>query len=212
MLLDLVMTVFLILLMAYQVTGDALHEVLGAGMLILFLVHNVLNYRWYSGLFRGKYKTVRIVRTVVNLALLIVMLCQGYSGIVMSRHVFAFLPIESGMARARVMHLTCAYWGFVLMSIHVGLHWGMITGMFRRFGGKFPAQTVWIARAAAFLIAVYGAYCFYQADIVSYLFMQVEFAFLDYSKSALLVCSEYLAMMGFWIFISYYGVRRIEKK
>ena len=37
---DFLMTALLLLLMAYQVTGEALHEYIGAGMLILFLLHN----------------------------------------------------------------------------------------------------------------------------------------------------------------------------
>lgn len=41
---DFLMTVLLLLLMAYQVTGEAFHEYIGAGMLILFLIHNFLNF------------------------------------------------------------------------------------------------------------------------------------------------------------------------
>ena len=40
---------------------------------------------------------------------------------------------------ARSMHMAACYWGFVLMSVHLGMHWGMIVGMFRRLlkGRKF---------------------------------------------------------------------------
>lgn len=41
---------------------------------------------------------------------------------------------------------------------------------------------LWILRLIAVLIAVYGAVCFYRADIFSYMFLKVEFAFLDYRK------------------------------
>lgn len=37
-----------------------------------------------------------------------------------------FLPIRWGMALGRVIHLLCAYWGYLLLSLHLGLHWGMI--------------------------------------------------------------------------------------
>ncbi len=40
---DLLMTVLLLLLMAYQITGQELHEWFGAGELLLFLLHNILN-------------------------------------------------------------------------------------------------------------------------------------------------------------------------
>lgn len=108
---DLLMTILLLLLMAYQVTGEALHEYIGAEMIILFLLHNFLNIRWYGSLVRGKYPVLRILRTAVNFSCLAAMLIQAYSGIVLSRYVFATLPINGGMATARVMHLAGSYWG-----------------------------------------------------------------------------------------------------
>lgn len=101
---DFLMTALLLLLMVYQVVGETLHEWFGAAMLVLFLVHNILNIKWYKNLVRGKYKSVRILGTVLNFAVLATILSLAYSGIVMSRHVFAFLPIDRGMALARVMH------------------------------------------------------------------------------------------------------------
>ena len=100
---DLLMTILLLLLMEYQVTGEALHEYIGAGMIILFLLHNFLNIRWYGSLVKGKYPVLRILRTAVNFSCLAAMLIQAYSGIVLSRYVFATLPINGGMATARVM-------------------------------------------------------------------------------------------------------------
>ncbi len=132
MFIDLLMTVFLLMLMTYQITGEKLHEWIGAGMLVLFLTHNLFNIRWYGSLFKGKYKPLRIFRTAVNIAVLATMFALAYSGIVMSRHVFSALPINGGMATARVMHLAGSYWGFVLMSVHLALHLGMITGMFNK--------------------------------------------------------------------------------
>lgn len=207
---DLLMTILLLLLMAYQVTGEALHEWIGAGMLVLFLLHNLLNIRWYGALAKGKYTLLRVVRTAVNFAVLASMLIQAYSGIVLSRHVFAFLPISGGMATARVMHLAGSYWGFILMSVHLGMHWGQIIGMFRKLtGGKMPAALTWVIRLLAAGLAVYGAVCFYQADIASYLFLRVEFAFLDYEKSGALILAENLAMMELCVFLSYYMTRAL---
>ena len=123
---DLLMTVLLLCLMAYQITGEALHEWFGAGMLLLFIAHHILNIRWYGNLFKGKYKLLRILQTIVNFSVLISMLCLGYSGIVMSRHVFAALPIGGPMATARSMHMAASYWGFVLKSVKLVLLWRLI--------------------------------------------------------------------------------------
>lgn len=77
---------------------------------------------------------MRALGSVLNFAVLAAILSLGYSGIVMSRHLFAFLPIRKGMALARVMHLSGSYWGFVLMSLHLGLHWGMVIGIYLHDG------------------------------------------------------------------------------
>lgn len=206
---DFLMTVLLLCLMAYQITGEKLHEWLGAGMLILFLVHNMLNLRWYRNLFKRKYKLFHIVQAIVNFSVLISMLCLGYSGIVMSRHVFANLPIHGPMATARMMHMAASYWGFVLMSIHLGMHWGMIQGMFRRFlrGRKLSSVFVWGLRLAAVVVAGYGLLCFVQKDIVSYMLLRNPFVFFDFEQSALSVFIEYIAMMGFWVFAGFYAVK-----
>ena len=87
MLVDILMAVVVLLLMAYQVTGEKFHEWLGVFIFLLFVIHNVLNIRWYGNLFKGKYQLLRIVRTLVNFALFISMLCLAYRGIVMSRYV-----------------------------------------------------------------------------------------------------------------------------
>ena len=214
---DLLMTALLLCLMAYQVTGQKLHEWFGAGMLILFIVHNILNIRWYGNLFKGKYKLLRIVQTIVNVSVLISMLCLGYSGIVMSRHVFAALPIHGPMATARSMHMAASYWGFVLMSIHLGMHWGMIVGMFRRLlkGRKLPNVSVWGLWLAAIVIAGYGLVCFTQKDIASYMFLKNQFVFFDFEQSAVSVFAEHITMMGLWVFIGFYtvkGLRRITSQ
>ena len=145
---DLLMTALLLCLMAYQVTGQKLHEWFGTGMLVLFLLHNILNIRWYGSLFKGKYTLLRAMQTLINISVLISMLCLGFSGIVLSRHIFAGLPIQGPMATARTMHLAASYWGFVLMSIHLGFHWSMVLGLFRRLWSrkKTPATFVWLMR------------------------------------------------------------------
>ena len=209
---DILMTVLLLLLMAYQIVGDKLHEWFGAGMLILFIVHNALNIKWYGARFKGKYKPLRIFGTVLDFAVLAAVLMLGYSGIVMSRHLFSFLNIKSGMAPARSMHLCVSYWGFVLMSLHLGVHWGMAVGKFRQLskGKKLPAL-VWSMRVIAALIAVYGGYCFVKADIFSYMFLKNDFAFFDFEKSAVFVFTEYIAMMILWSFIGYYLAKLLRK-
>ena len=76
---DFLMTVLLFLLMSYQITGQELHEWFGTGVLVLFLLHNILNIRWYGSLFKGKYTLLRTMQTLINISVLISMLCLGFS-------------------------------------------------------------------------------------------------------------------------------------
>lgn len=210
---DLLMTVLLLCLMAYQVTGQKLHEWFGTGMLVLFLLHNILNIRWYGSLFKGKYTLLRTMQTIINISVLISMLCLGFSGIVLSRHIFAGLPIQGPMAIARIMHLAASYWGFVLMSIHLGFHWSMILGMLHRLWDRknIPHPSIWLERFMAIFIAGYGAYCFHKENILSYMFLKQEFVFFDFEKSAVFVFTEYIAMMGLGVFIGFYAAKGLRK-
>ena len=58
---DLAMAVILLLLMAYSRRGEAPHEWLGVGMLVLFVLHHVLNRGWIKRVFKGRYKTTEKV-------------------------------------------------------------------------------------------------------------------------------------------------------
>lgn len=209
---DFAMTILLLFLMTYQITGQKLHEWLGSGMLLLFLIHNILNFKWYRNLQKGKYKPLRILQTIINFSIRISMLCLGFSGIAMSHYTFGFIDFGSA-ALARKMHLSASYWGFVLMSIHLGLHWSMVLGIFRKSlkGKKASAVLIWSMRVIALIIAGYGANCFYKADILSYMLLKRQFVFFDFNQSALSVFLEYMAMMELWTFIVFYILKVISK-
>lgn len=156
------MTVLLFLLMAFMLTEQEIHEWLGAGSLVLFIAHHVLNRKWLGNLGNGTYTPFRIFQTILTALVFLSMLGSMVSGIMMSRYVFAFLSIRGGMAFARMLHMLCAYWGFIFLSAHLGLHWGMMMGLLRKAAGlkaANPTRTV-ILRVLACGIAVYGGYAF----------------------------------------------------
>ena len=207
---DAIMTVALLFLMAYQVTGEKYHEWIGAGMLVLFLLHNFLNIGWYKALFQEKYPAVRILRTVINLSVLAAILVTGYSGIVMSRYVFASLNLPGGMATARRLHLAGSYWAFVLMSVHLGMHWSMLVGKCSK--GKWNKPVIlWGTRTLAGVSALAGAYFFAKAEIFQNMFLQNEFAMLDYETSGSVVILQNLAIMSTWVFIGHYVTKGAGK-
>lgn len=213
---DMVMTVLLLFLMARQITGDSAHEWLGAGMFVLWIAHHMLNRNWYSHLFRGKYTPVRILQTVTNSAVLLAMLGLMVSGVILSREVFAFLPVSGGVAFARSLHIVSAFWGFALMAFHLGLHWNMVCGMVRNAVGTVPSGPVrFLLRTAAVLTAGYGAYAFGKNRILSYLFLTAHFVFFDFEKPVWLFFAEYVAIMGLFVFLAYFisrGLQALSRK
>ncbi|MGI5896395.1 MAG: DUF4405 domain-containing protein [Oscillospiraceae bacterium] len=210
---DILMTLALLFLMGYHLWGEALHEWVGAGMLLLFIVHHILNGHWYKALFKGKYSIMRILTLCTALLVLVSMLVQMYSGIVMSRYVFNFLPGVGDMSLARRLHILGAYWGYILMSLHLGLHWNMILGMSRKAAGiKNKSKSHSIALLiAGLMIAGYGVCAFISRDFLTYLLLKAEFVFLDYSESKILFYIDYLALMGLCIFIAHYCTKMIRK-
>ena len=213
---DVLMTLVLLLLSGYQIWGESAHEWAGAGMLVLFLAHHILNRKWYQSLRKGRYTTMRVLQLLVNTLLLVTMLAQMYSGIVMSRHVFAFLPISRGMALARRLHILGAYWGFVLMSMHLGFHCNMFLGMAKKkLGGAGTSKglrQIWFL--AGLLIAAYGFSVFIRRDFPTYMLLRSEFVFLDYQEPIWVFYADYVCLMGFWVFLAHYlskGLRRLGK-
>lgn len=211
------MTILLLCQMAYMLIGETVHEWLGTVMFLLFILHQVLNEQWYKNLLRGNYTPYRVVQLIVILLLLLSMLGLMVSGIILSRVVFAFLPIHGGMGFARTLHMLAAYWGFIFMSIHLGLHWGMILGVLRkRWRMQNPsAIRTWVLRILAILLSAWGVYAFAKNNIADYLFLRSQFVFFDVERSLLFFWAEYLAMMGLFVFLAYYlgkGLQKLSKK
>ena len=189
---DVLMTVTLMLMMSLQVMSQAAHEYLGVFMFVLFVVHQYLNRRWYGALFKGKYNLRRCVSAMVNITLLCSFVMTAFSGIVMSES-FPALNFEDSLSFVRLTHLCCAYLSFVLMGVHLGLHWGMIAG---RINAKWP-------EVLGVIIAGYGLYVFINADIFSYILLLNQFAFIDYDKNVFLALIENISMLSFWTLIGY---------
>lgn len=123
---DIGMTVALLVLMTYELVGQATHEWLGIGMFVLFVTHHILNCKWSGNLLRGHYTPMRIWQTLLVAMVLLCMVGSMVSGVILSRHVLSFLPISSGRSFARSLHMVSAYWGFVWMSSGCLSIWGFI--------------------------------------------------------------------------------------
>lgn len=192
--------------MAYQLVGEALHEWTGMVMFGLFLAHQGLNAGWHKNLFKGKWNSMRIVGTGLNLLLILIMAVLPISGIMQSKHLFVFLPFHGADTFARTAHLLASYWGYVLMSLHLGLHWNMVVRAVKKrmSGYGLPGIVSAGMRLLAVLIAGYGIYAFHARQLGSYMFLKTRYVFFDFEEPLILFFMDYLAVMGLCIFLGYY--------
>lgn len=193
---DIAMTVLLLCLMAYQVTGEMAHEWIGMGMTVLIIIHQILNRKWYGALFKGKYRPYRILSTTLNILLLLSFLLTAFCGMSMSGYAVPFLYGMAPVSFVRRTHLSMSHWSFVLMGLHLGMHIPMMTA-----GLKWKGRTKTILAGLFTCIGVIGLYLFLRNGMPDYLFFRVPFAFLDYEKAGWLVFLENLLMLSFMALI-----------
>lgn len=210
---DVLMTLALFFLMGYSLWGEKAHEWVGTGLFCLFIIHHVANGYWHKTIGKGKYHTLRLVTLCVDCLLFVAMLAQMYSAVVMSRYVFAFLPFHGNLSAARRLHLLGAYWGFLFMGLHLGLHWNLVLNLCRKVtGSKKQSKSRGIF---AFLIgagvAGYGVWALIRRELPVYLFLQSAFVFFDDSEPKLLFYLDYLALMGLCVFLAHYSAEMIRK-
>lgn len=193
---DACLTVLLLCLMAYQVTGEALHEWFGIGMTAVLILHHILNAKWYSSLFKGKYNAYRTVTVVVNTLLLASIALTAVCGMAMSSHAVPFLYGLLPVSFARRFHLAMSFWSFILMGLHLGMHIpAMAAGL--KWNVKLKAALGAVCAAASAV----GLWLFVKNGIPDYIFFRTPFAFFDYEKSGAVVFAENLAILLAFAFI-----------
>jgi len=62
-LIDIGMTICLLLLMPYSLLSETAHEWIGMAMLVLFISHHILNYKWVTSVRKGKYNAFRVIHS-----------------------------------------------------------------------------------------------------------------------------------------------------
>jgi hypothetical protein len=155
--LDLIMAIGLFSLFSVAAVGLAFHEIAGLALFGAFILHMAFNWRWIVSFTRRLFNknTPFKVRLgyVLNVLLLISFLVIIFSGITMSKFVFAGVFEEVDTFKSA--HYFFSAFALVLVGIHTGLHWAFIKGMISR-SFKFPKAVLKPLAAAALLLIVFG--------------------------------------------------------
>ena len=221
---DITMTILSIILMGgnYLFPADLVHEILGVALFVLWAVHITLNRRWYSALFRGKYNPYRVMQTIINCCILIYTILLMISGIILSNHVFTFLNIQGGLGFARIAHLIASHWYYLFMSLHIGLHVGMIANKIKQkkiVGNdsskeesqpQFKARKI-ISHILLSLACLYGLYAFIAHGVWKYLILQQQFFFFDLERGYILFALDYISIIILFATISHFIAKLLKK-
>lgn len=193
--LDIMMTLVSIILMGgnYLFPADLVHEILGVGLFVLWSVHIFFNRRWYSAIFRGKYKPYRVMQTVINCCILICTIFLMISGIILSNHLFTFLGIEKGLGFARIAHLLSSHWYYLFISLHIGLHMGRL---FQNVATKKLPCILLV------LTSLYGLYAFIARGVWKYLILKQQFFFFDVERGYILFAMDYISIIILFAVVS----------
>ncbi|MBO7485668.1 MAG: DUF4405 domain-containing protein [Spirochaetaceae bacterium] len=210
MTIDITMTILSIILMGgnYLFPADLVHEILGVGLFVLWALHIILNRRWYGAIFRGKYNPYRVMQTVINCCILICTIFLMISGIILSNHIFTFLNIQDGLGFARIAHLLASHWYYLFMSLHIGLHVGMIANKIE--SSQNIARKIIFSILLA-LACVYGLYAFIARGVWRYLILQQQFFFFDFERGYILFALDYISIIILFATISHLIASRLKK-
>ena len=231
--LDIMMTLVSIVLMGgnYLFPADIVHEILGVALFVLWAIHIILNRRWYGAIFKGKYNPYRVMQTVINCCILICTIFLMISGIILSNQLFTFLNIQSGLGFARIAHLISSHWYYLFMSLHIGLHVGVITNKMRHPApinchpelvsgsstNEMPKQVRHdklrkiIPCIILALVCVYGLYAFIARGVWKYLILKQQFFFFDLERGYILFTMDYISIIILFATISHFIAKLLKK-
>lgn len=212
LLIDFQMFSLFLLLMTYPLLAHYLHEIFGVVFILSLGLHTGFNWRWYKSLKKGKYSLIRKLHTAVNLLLVILILVNIISALGISQWLFLFLPIDWGLT-GRNLHILSAYWGMVMLSMHIGFHWSMLMEITRKNLHLSPpnAQRTRILRLITLILVIYGIYAAIKLEIGARLIAYYSFFFFDVSQSYILLLIDYFTFFSFIIAFTHYGLKLLQR-
>lgn len=203
-----IMTILLLLLMCYPTMDSQIHEMMGVMMIICFIIHHVLNRKWYHTLSQGHYPLLRKIILIINILLFIDLILVFISGLKMSE-IFPFFNFIRA-STARRLHMSLTYWGFILMAIHLGLHLqSMLIPIQKRIK---KSRFSFILMYLPYVLSIYGMIMFINHQWFDYLFGFNEFLFFDSSITIFRMIIDIASIFLFFTVLTYLLIKYLRYK
>ena len=160
LILDAVLTALIILEMFFEVTGDLIHEIVGATLLVLIIANIALSFGWLkktaSSLGKKKVSARRKGLFAVVILLIVTLAAMAVSSLAISNILisvgFAF-PIGTYYFWA-VVHSVSAYMMCAIAVVHLAMHWSFIASV---LGARYPDSGRRAIGAGVYTSAALGA-------------------------------------------------------
>lgn len=207
------MTLCILVVMDYSFTANAIHEMLGLFIALLFIVHNALSRHWYTAIGKGKMNLHRILSTITNLLLLVMMLLVTVTGVLISQTVFSVFSLSENLW-AHQLHMLSAYLGFILSAIHLGFHWNALCGKLCRWLriDYMNFSYILLSRIASLLLIGYGIYASFTRHFGSKILLKHVFNDWAIAPSLVGFILDYMAIMGCYVAITSYLTQMLQKQ
>lgn len=132
------------------------HGIIGIALFVLFIIHHLLNLGWYRALPKGAHPFERTASIVLDFIFLADMLLMAISSVMMSELIFVFSPIQSTQF-GRDLHVGSTAWGFIIMALHVGLHFdSKFSKLERKLKGKGAGVAYKLICTAIFFAGIWS--------------------------------------------------------
>ena len=184
---DALMLCILLLQMSYSIAGELLHEILGISLFVLFILHHIFSADFSKTLVKGRKSPEKMIKAIIDILLTADIIMVMFSAVIVSKYVFTFLGINTLSDFGRTAHLLGSYWGFALMSIHLGLH----LDFFLRKAMKDKRKRI-ISIILMVLLSGAGLIFFIHDEIYKYMLLINRFVFFDNSGGLPLFLLKYI--------------------
>ena len=186
-------------IMCFHYVPKVLHEVLGILWLLLVLIHVGQNRQWFASLKRGRWTMLRIIGTVVDILLLIVLLVMVGAGSGISNHLFKeFMPLT--IQRSILIHQLHVSLPYALLIL-MGLHWGLHFKSWReRWHLPWPASKC-VKAVLALIVTAGGIYGSFLDRVGDRLLMKHIFATPATGEPAIVYVGLLLVIWGMYLIL-----------
>lgn len=187
----------LLLSLSYWWLENLPHELFGTAIFVLLAWHIYVNRFWFTKLFRGHYDTRRAFVVLLHVLLMVGMAILLVTSIVISKSLFAFLPLPDSVP-LRDVHWFSAYWVMMIVGVHLGIHWVRVMAMTRTALGLSRDSVIrkWALRAVTLLLVSFGAWSLPVLDVWTKLTFNFSLNFWNFNQSVSPFFAHWLAVVA----------------